>query len=247
MNERYFNLKYQVDAIDSAISKIEQHGGVIISDVVGLGKSIVASVVSYNLGLKTIIVAPPHLIEQWEPYRDDLKAQGIAFPKVLDPIPLTYDMGNLSQLYLDTLEKIAPDDEEKGFIGARYKPVIYLKDFKKYRDRITREFGEEQLFRQSRVPFDKGRRDATNKLLLIKEKMPHKKDYIEDLIFVIQKLDALPERFARMIRSLSLNKLDREFKDLEKAIPHRYLINIVNTAGKVEEGEECLIFAEEFI
>jgi hypothetical protein len=25
------------------------------------------------------------------------------------------------------------------------------------------------------------------------------------------------------------------------------LINIVNTAGKVEEGEECLIFAEEFI
>jgi hypothetical protein len=37
-----------------------------------------------------------------------------------------------------------------------------------------------------------------------------------------------------------MNKLDREFKELEKAIPHRYLINIVNTARKVEEGEECL-------
>lgn len=306
-NERYFNLKYQIDAIDAAISKIEQHGGVIISDVVGLGKSIVASVVSYNLGLKTIIVAPPHLKEQWEtyrwdfdfnakvyssgkietaveenkddkellviideahkyrnentityanlhrlcqgnkvilltatpfsnrpqdvfsmiklfqipakstiqtvdnlsnefkrliieykkiqesqkkktappwvikkrikdladeirnilspllirrtrldlkglePYSDDLKAQGIVFPKVLDPIPLKYNMGNLSQVYLDTLEKIAPEEEEKGFIGARYKPVIYLKDYKKYRDRISREFGEEQLFRQSQV------------------------------------------------------------------------------------------------
>jgi superfamily II DNA/RNA helicase len=101
--------------------------------------------------------------------------------------------------------------------------------------------------KKSQIPFDKGRRDATNKLLLIKEKIPHKKDYIEDLIFVIQKLDALPERFARMIRSLSMNKLDQEFNELEKAIPHRYLINIVNAARKVEEGEECLIFAEEFI
>jgi hypothetical protein len=101
--------------------------------------------------------------------------------------------------------------------------------------------------KKSQIPFDKGRRDATNKLLLIKGKIPHKKAYIEDLIFVIQKLDALPERFARMIRSLSMNQLDREFKELEKAIPHRYLINIVTTARKVEEGEECLIFAEEFI
>jgi superfamily II DNA or RNA helicase len=306
-NERYFNLKYQIDAIDSAISKIEQHGGVIISDVVGLGKSIVASVVAYNLGLKTLIIAPPHLKDQWEayrwdfdfnakvyssgkietaleenkgdeelliiideahkyrnentiayanlhrlcqgnkvvlltatpfsnrpqdvfsmiklfqipakstiqtvenltyefkrlikeykdiqkkqklkaepedvikkrlkkladeirnilaplfirrtrldlmaiePYRDDLQAQDIVFPKVLDPIPLTYELGDLTRLYIDTLDWISPEEEEKGFIGARYKPVIYLKDVKKYRDRITEEFGEEQLFRQAQI------------------------------------------------------------------------------------------------
>jgi len=66
---RFFNLKYQTDAIQSSISIIEKHGGVIISHVVGLGKSIIASAVAYNFGLKTIIIAPPHLNEQWEDYR----------------------------------------------------------------------------------------------------------------------------------------------------------------------------------
>lgn len=101
--------------------------------------------------------------------------------------------------------------------------------------------------KKSQIPLNNGMREATNKLRLIEEKIPHKKDYIKDLISVIKNLDALPERFARMIRSLSMNQLDREFNELEKAIPHSYLINIVNTSRKVEEGEECLIFAEEFI
>jgi superfamily II DNA or RNA helicase len=389
-NERYFNLKYQVDAIDTAISKIEQHGGVIISDVVGLGKSIVASVVSYNLGLKTIIVAPPHLIDQWEtyrwdfdfnarvyssgkietaveenkdnqelliiideahkyrnentityallhrlcqgnkvilltatpfnnrpqdifsmiklfqipakstiqtvenlsiefkrliieykkiqesqdkktdppdlikkrikdladeirnilspliirrtrldlmalePYRDDLKARGIAFPRVLDPIPLAYDMGNLSRLYLDTLEKIAPEDEEKGFLGARYKPVIYLKDFKKYRERITREFGEERLFRQSQLNVAKFMRRLLvarfeSSIFAFKQSLEQmiesakimikwfedaglvpifKKGYIPDVESLIEDVGEAPsEEFAEMIFENNIEKL----------------------------------------
>lgn len=305
--ERYFDLKYQTDAIESAIEIIERHGGVIVSDVVGLGKSIVASVAAYNLGLKTIIIAPPHLTDQWEAYRwdfdvnakvyssgkiktaleenngdeenliivdeahkyrnedtdnyanlhrlcqgnkvmlltatpfsnkpgdifamvklfqvpakssiqsaenlalrfkelvreykeidkirrdnseppevikqrirklaeeirgllgpviirrtrldldeleeyrEDLDKQNIVFPKVEDPVCLSYELGDLSDLYLRTLNRLLPEIEDQGFIGARYMPVNYLKDFKKYRDRITEEFGDEKLFRQSQI------------------------------------------------------------------------------------------------
>ncbi|MCP5102745.1 MAG: helicase, partial [bacterium] len=305
--ERYFDLKYQTDAVESAMEIIERHGGVIVSDVVGLGKSIVASVAAYNLGLKTIIIAPPHLIQQWETYhwdfdvnakvyssgkikaalqdnhadeeqlvivdeahkyrnedtdnyadlhrlcqgnkvilltatpfsnkpgdifsmvklfqvpakssiqsaenlalrfkelvreykeidkaqrnksespelikrrigklaeeirgllgpviirrtrldlaeleeyRDDLDKQNIVFPRVEDPICLSYALGELSGLYLQTLRSLVPEAEGRGFIGARYMPVNYLKDFQKYRDRITEEFGDERLFRQSQV------------------------------------------------------------------------------------------------
>jgi superfamily II DNA or RNA helicase len=303
----YFNLKYQIDAVDSATSIIKKHGGVIISDVVGLGKSIVASALAYNLGLQTVVIAPPHLMDQWitfeyefrfngyihssgnikkalemhdddkekliiideahkyrneatesygllhrlcqgnkvilltatpfnnrpqdifsmiklfqipakstlqvvenlilefknlvqqyktllkiqkaesEPqekindrikklankirnilapllirrtrldlmeidsYRKDLERQNIAFPKVADPIDVGYDLGDLNDLYLDTLEKLSSEDESKSFSAARYKPVTFLKDFQKYRDRISSEFGEEKLFKQAQV------------------------------------------------------------------------------------------------
>lgn len=68
---RYTNLKYQTDAVQLALNAIENHNGVIIADVVGLGKSIIASTIARNLRLRTIIVAPPHLVRQWEVYKDE--------------------------------------------------------------------------------------------------------------------------------------------------------------------------------
>jgi Trp operon repressor len=64
--ERFLNLRYQMDAIQLALKTIEKHNGVIVADVVGLGKSIIASSVAHNLNLKTIIIAPPHLVKQWD-------------------------------------------------------------------------------------------------------------------------------------------------------------------------------------
>lgn len=73
INKKFLNLKYQEDAIRMAISTIEKHNGVIISDVVGLGKSIIGSTVANNLNLRTIIISPPHLKQQWEDYVDEFK------------------------------------------------------------------------------------------------------------------------------------------------------------------------------
>lgn len=67
----YYNLKYQTDAVQLALNSIKNHEGVIISDVVGLGKSIIASTVARNLKLRTIIISPPHLQQQWEEYKDE--------------------------------------------------------------------------------------------------------------------------------------------------------------------------------
>ena len=68
---KFLDLKYQADAIQMSLVTIEKHNGVIISDVVGLGKSIIASAVAHNMGLRTIVVAPPHLKQQWEDYRSE--------------------------------------------------------------------------------------------------------------------------------------------------------------------------------
>lgn len=67
----YHNLRYQTDAVQMALRAIDNHNGAIVADVVGLGKSIVASTIARNLHLRTVVICPPHLKKQWEEYRDD--------------------------------------------------------------------------------------------------------------------------------------------------------------------------------
>ena len=67
-NGKYSNLQYQMDAINFGIDRINKFWGVIIADVVGLWKSIIASAIAHNLQMKTIVIAPPHLEEQWRDY-----------------------------------------------------------------------------------------------------------------------------------------------------------------------------------
>ncbi|MDH7604893.1 MAG: helicase-related protein [Melioribacter sp.] len=303
--EKFKNLKYQIDAVNRAINILEQHNGVIIADVVGLGKSIIASAIAFNMKLKTIIIAPPHLIPQWndysyefnfrtkiyssgkiqqaleennddeqkliiideahkyrnentqdyamlhqlcqknkvillsatpfnnrpqdifalirlfqitakstirtvdnlsyqfremikefkklkesqkkktkseaqikneieiladkirdilspviirrsridleliDEYKEDLERQKISFPKVNDPVVLEYKLGNLTELYINTFYKIAPQEEGKGFIGARYMPANYIKNIEKYKEKISEEIDDVNLFKQA--------------------------------------------------------------------------------------------------
>ena len=75
---KFSNLKYQLDAIQYGIDCINKNNGVIIADVVGLGKSVIASAIARNLDIsRTIIVSPPHLVEQWEEYQQDFGLRGV--------------------------------------------------------------------------------------------------------------------------------------------------------------------------
>lgn len=75
MNQ-YFDVSYQVDAIREGVAKVKKHSGCIVADVVGLGKSIIASAIAANLDKRTVIVTPPHLKAQWEEYASDFGLRG---------------------------------------------------------------------------------------------------------------------------------------------------------------------------
>jgi superfamily II DNA or RNA helicase/HKD family nuclease len=53
---------YQIDAVKQALSIIEQNNGVIIADVVGLGKTVIACAVAFELKKRGIVIAPPGII-----------------------------------------------------------------------------------------------------------------------------------------------------------------------------------------
>lgn len=73
----YREYKYQIDAVKQALSIIDQNNGVIIADVVGLGKTIIACAVAFELKKRGIVIAPPGLIgdraktEGWRRYLED--------------------------------------------------------------------------------------------------------------------------------------------------------------------------------
>ncbi len=58
----YKAYSYQVEAIAQAVRIVNTHNGVILADVVGLGKSVIAVAVAKRLGTRGIVIAPPHLI-----------------------------------------------------------------------------------------------------------------------------------------------------------------------------------------
>jgi superfamily II DNA or RNA helicase len=54
--------RYQIDAVQQALSVIEKNNGVIIADVVGLGKSIIACATAFELKKRGIVISPPGIL-----------------------------------------------------------------------------------------------------------------------------------------------------------------------------------------
>lgn len=59
---KYRALSFQIDAVNQALSILQEYHGVIIADVVGLGKSVVGSVLGRLIGKRGLVIAPPGLV-----------------------------------------------------------------------------------------------------------------------------------------------------------------------------------------
>lgn len=116
---KYFNLQYQIDAIKKALKVLDEHSGVLICDVVGLGKSIIASAVAYNLRKKVIVIAPPHLKEQWD----------MEYRVLFELNAMVYGSGSIPKA-LDYKEAKFPDEEF----------LIIVDEAHKYRNEDTEDY-----------------------------------------------------------------------------------------------------------
>ncbi|MDR0872027.1 MAG: phospholipase D-like domain-containing protein [Prevotellaceae bacterium] len=74
MPREYKKLSYQADAVSDGYAKLEKHNGFFLSDVVGLGKTVVAAQIAknffYHNGFpdylsKTLVICPPALHDNW--------------------------------------------------------------------------------------------------------------------------------------------------------------------------------------
>lgn len=73
-------LEFQIQAVTLAAERLYRHRGVIISDVVGLGKTLVASAVAKTFqddyGGNVLVICPANLKEMWNDYRHKYEIAG---------------------------------------------------------------------------------------------------------------------------------------------------------------------------
>ena len=75
----YTTYQYQLDAVKQALAIIDNNNGVIIADVVGLGKTIIACAVARELKKRGIVICPPGLVGDrnknsgWKKYAEEFR------------------------------------------------------------------------------------------------------------------------------------------------------------------------------
>ena len=81
-------LEFQTAAVKIAAHHVNKRGGVLIGDVVGLGKTLMATalarILEDDLGLETLVICPKNLVQMWEDYRERyrLRARVLSISRV---------------------------------------------------------------------------------------------------------------------------------------------------------------------
>lgn len=84
---------FQAAAVKIAAHHLNKRNGVIIGDVVGLGKTLMATALARifedDYGLETLIICPPNLVAMWEDYAHEyrMRAQVISQGRVVNELP----------------------------------------------------------------------------------------------------------------------------------------------------------------
>lgn len=187
-NGKFTNLKYQIDAIKYGVDCINKNNGVIIADVVGLGKSVIASAIAYNLDIKkTVIVAPPHLVDQWNDYQQDFGLRGV----------MVCSSGRIEELY----KTYANDPNPILYVideAHRYRNE--LSDTYQWLHQLTRSNAENKVILLTATPYNNRPQDLFALIKLFQT--PSRS--------TINSVDNLSIRFHELIAKY--NKLEKEGK-----------------------------------
>ncbi|MFA5857433.1 MAG: helicase-related protein [Elusimicrobiota bacterium] len=124
----YTPYHYQLDAVKQALAIIEKNNGVIIADVVGLGKTIIACAVAKELNKRGVVICPPGLVGDnnknsgWNKYTEEFGMKDWEVRSL-------GDLENIAEFVQKTKDiEIVIIDEAHRFRNQDTKDYEYLKN-----------------------------------------------------------------------------------------------------------------------
>ena len=149
--------EFQKSAVKIAARHLHRRGGVMIGDVVGLGKTMMATALARmfedDLGYETLIICPKNLEPMWESYRGEYGLRGMVLPvsQVTKKLP---DLKRYRLVLIDESHNLRNRE------GRRYKAIAeYIKS------------GDAKVILLTATPYNKSKADLSSQLrLFIDEK-----------------------------------------------------------------------------
>lgn len=200
--ERLFS--FQQQAVKIAAYHIHKRGGVIIGDVVGLGKTITAAAVARvfqeDFFYKTLIICPPNLKKMWESYKQEYDLHG-------DIVSVGTVQNDLKDKKRYKLLIIDESHNLRSNTGKRYKAIKeYISD------------NECKVVLLSATPYNKSYQDLANQLGLF---IPDDADLgispehlIEHLGGPVDFFSKNPETFIRSIKAFEQSDFADDWREL---------------------------------
>lgn len=149
-NDKLFD--FQIAAVKIAAHHLNKRGGVLIGDVVGLGKTLMGTALARMMedkdDLETLIICPRNLVEMWTDYREEYRLRGkvLSISRVLTELP---DLRRYRLVMIDESHNLRNRD------GKRYRAI---------QDYIQQN--ESKVILLTATPYNKSFLDLSNQLRL---------------------------------------------------------------------------------
>ena len=144
--------EYQEAAVKIAAHHLNKRGGVLIGDVVGLGKTLMATALARifedDHDLETLIICPKNLVKMWENYRETyrMRARVLSLSRVMTELP---DLRRYRLVIIDESQNLRNRE------GKRYHAIYeYIRE------------NESKCILLSATPYNKTYLDLSNQLRL---------------------------------------------------------------------------------
>ena len=195
---------FQQKAVLIAAHHLNKRGGVVIGDVVGLGKTITATAIAKmfeeDFFYETLIICPKNLVGMWEDYKEKYRLIG----KVISQSTVQRDLPELRRYRLVVIDE---SHNLRNDEGSRYRAI------KSYLDE-----NESKVILLTATPYNKDYRDLSNQLLLF---IPDDKDlgvspelYVKELGGQIQFSAKHTETAIRSIRAFEKSVFSDDWREL---------------------------------
>jgi len=197
-------LEFQQKAVLVAAHHLHKRGGVIIGDVVGLGKTITATALAKlfedDFFLETLIICPKNLVEMWEDYthKYQLRAKVISQSMVQNTLP---NLRRYRLVIIDESHNLRNDQ------GNRYRAIkSYLGE------------NDSKVILLSATPYNKTYLDLSNQLRLFisddKDLGISPEEYIKHIGGQVQFSSKHTETFIRSIKAFEKSHFPDDWREL---------------------------------